>query len=215
MSIEVKDVTREQFDGLVKEVLGGEDYLFKLNEKMSSFLERFRKWLEDFLADRVSADVDVVQLSDTLSLILMSVFVIGIVMGAALIGRWLYVWLKNRGKIEEILGEKITKETTPHTLLARAKGAEKEADYRLGVRYAYIGLLLLMHEKGLLYIEKTMTNMEIYKALEREQYKDLEAFRDVMEIFNYTWYGQNAYTEEAYKSFWEKEMALWNEVTSK
>lgn len=217
MEMEQMVVSQGEFDTVIQEILSDEKYWHlnqKTNKIASSFLERLQDWLEQILSTRISDTHELAKTSDTLSIIIIVIMGVVLIILMTFIIKYVYQCINGRKKIEEILGEKITKETTPLSLLEKAKGFEVEGIYRMSIRYRYIGLLLLMHEKGLVYIEKSMTNTEIYECLKKDNYRGLEKFRLIMETFNYTWYGKNEYTLEAYEVFKANERALWDEVNA-
>lgn len=215
MKVEQLAASKEEFDQVIQEILAEKEYWYlnkEANQAVHSLADKLREWLEKLLSSRMDDAGEIATLSDTLSIVIIVILGIALIILIALIIKYVYESINERKKLDEILGEKITKETTPFTLLDKAKGFEAQGDYRMSIRFSYIGLLLLMHQEGLLYIEKSMTNAEIYECLKKENYISLERFQLIMEAFNYTWYGQNEYTIEAYEGYKVNITTLWNEV---
>lgn len=217
MEMEQMVVSQGRFDTVIQEILWEQEYCYlsqRTSKIASSFLEKLQNWLEKILSTRIRDTHQLAKVSDLLSVIIIVLMSAVLIILMAFIIKYVYQCINGRKKIEEILGEKITKETTPLSLLEKAKGFEVEGIYRMSIRYRYIGLLLLMHEKGLLYIEKSMTNTEIYECLKKDDYRGLEKFKIIMETFNYTWYGKNEYTLEAYEVFKANERVLWGDINT-
>lgn len=207
-------VSKEVFDQTVNEVLAQNKYFYlnnQLGEMAETFLEKLKRWIDELLSSRISDEQTVEKLSDIACTVIEVLVIVCIALLLMLVIRSIYRSRKNR-KIDEILGEKITKETTPFTLLDKARRFETKEEYRMSIRYSYIGLLLLMHEKKLLYIEKSMTNTEIYNALRDNTFGRLTQMKQLMKHFEYTWYGQNAYSQEEYMQYQIEHKALWDEV---
>ena len=210
-------VHKREFDRVIEEVLEDKKYWHlnkEINQMTQSLLERLRDWLEKILSSRIKDLDQVGALSDILSIVIIVILGIILIALIAFAIHYVYKSINAHKKLDEILGEKITKETTPSTLLNKAGEFEAQGAYRMSIRYGYIGLLLLMHQKGLLYIEKSMTNTEIYESLKKKHYGRLKTFKRLMEVFNYTWYGQNEYSVEDYTRYKENEAMLWNEVSN-
>lgn len=119
---------------------------------------------------------------------------------------------ERRKKIKEILGEKIDEGTTPKSLRAKASAFEKDGDFRQAIRYGFISILLLMHNKSLLYLDETETNDEIYTYLKNNKFSGLEKMKYVMDFFNSSWYGHKSCSAENYLKWYERLNLLWGEV---
>lgn len=115
-------------------------------------------------------------------------------------------------KVREILGEQIDDKTTPTGLRRKAADYEAEGKLRLAIRYDFIGLLLLMHNKNLVYLDEAKTNEELYKALNSRGFVGAGEFKKLTALFNSSWYGHKAPHQEAYNGWKQNIGELWKEV---
>jgi hypothetical protein len=77
---------------------------------------------------------------------------------------------------------------TADTALLRAQQTAHTGDYRLAVRYLYLSTLLQLEERGLLRYDRARTNREYLRSVAHRA--DLSAIlRDVVDVFDRTWYG--------------------------
>lgn len=209
-------VSEEAFNQTVQEVMAQNKYFYlnnQLSQSAQSIWERIREWIKELLSSRISDLAVVEQTTDVICWVLIVIVVAALILTIILIAKKIYQNRKNR-RVDEILGEKITDETTPVTLIKKAQKFEKEADYRLSIRYSYIGLLLLITEQRIIYIEKSMTNQEIYQSLEKSQFKELNQIKKLMNQFDATWYGHKSCSLEEYEQFKIEHKMIWNEVNT-
>lgn len=209
--------SRDEFDKVLNKILSDPRY-WKINkelrEETNSWIEKLKKWLEETLSSRVDSMENAEGISEVLSYVIVFIVGIALVVGVIMIILYFYNGIKSRRGLKEILGEKITEETTPNTLDHKALAYEGQGQYRLSIRYSYIALLLLMHENHVLELKDTMTNQEIYDCLVEEKFGDLDTFMRVMQVFNHAWYGMQECEKESYDVYRKQLMKLWNEVIS-
>jgi hypothetical protein len=207
--------SKGEFDAQVHEILQSAEYTH-LKNPLKDFLSKAKegikealfKWLKRSFSNIDNAAV----VSDRLSTIFM---IVGILVIAAII---IIIIVKvnktfeKKRRVKEILGEKIDNRTTPSSLRQRASGFREAGDLRQAIRYDFIALLLLMHEKSLVYLDETKTNEEIFKYLRKNDFNRADVFKNISDIFNSTWYGHKAADKENYEE-WSSNMGLlWNEV---
>lgn len=209
-------VSEEIFDQTVQEVMAQSKYYYlnsKLAKETKNILNRIREFIKGLLKSRMNDPVAIKKTTDIVTWGVIVIVCIAIILVIVFIVRKTSENRRNR-RVEEILGEKITKETTPVTLMKKAQEYEKESDYRLSIRYSYIGLLLLFTEQKIIYIEKAMTNEEIYQRLEEQQFKELTRIKKIMSQFDATWYGNKKCSLEEYEQYKSEHKAIWNEVNT-
>ena len=86
---------------------------------------------------------------------------------------------------------------TADAALRQAQQFSGDGDYRTAVRYLYLSALLLLEERGLLRYNRSLTNREYLRGLARQP--ELAAIlRDVIEVFDRTWYGFHALEKAEY-----------------
>jgi len=119
---------------------------------------------------------------------------------------------EKKSRIKEILGEKIDDRTTPKSLRLKAEAFAKADDYRQAIRFDFIALLLLMHERNLIYLDETKTNEEIYNYLKKGDFSNLMIFKALINDFNDNWYGHKVWNLDLYKIWKDNIGLIWNEV---
>lgn len=206
--------SKEEFDYIVQDVLSLDKYRQKSNyffEKIRELFDRLVEWLQEMITPDIGMGSYGEGIATGLSYTIVIVVGVILLIIVALVIRYIYNCCK-RNQVKEILGEAITEETTPISLMKKARSYEEENNYRMSIRYTYIALLLLMDDSKVLRIRNTMTNTEIYECLSGTGYRRLEEFRRLMTAFNETWYGQKPYSKKDYETYIVVQQQLWNEV---
>lgn len=181
------------------------DFIEIIKEKLSSWFLGILKHIFSNLNVSSSA-------SDTLSIVFMIIAVSVAIAVIVIIIVKLYKSHQRRYGISEILGEKIDSKTTPESLMNKSEEFALQHDFRQAVRYDFIALLLLMHVSNLIYLDETKTNEEIFYYLRSKKFNKLYIFRNLIDIFNNTCYGNKLCDEEMYKGWRENINEFWNEV---
>ncbi|AOZ76009.1 hypothetical protein AC231_06165 [Clostridium pasteurianum] len=204
-----------QFNDTVQEILKGAEYKH-LNNAFSDMIEGIKetliKLILKVLENTFSNMSNVSSISENLSTVFI---IIGILI---LLGLIIFISIKisksfeKRQRIREILGEKIDNNTTPNSLRHKADNFRKQKDFRKAIRYEFIALLLLMHTKGVLYLDEAKTNREIYEYLEKNKISTLKAFKYLSETFNECWYGHKLKEDRVYDQWQSNMSSVWNEV---
>ncbi|MFW6386579.1 MAG: hypothetical protein ACOCZM_01270 [Bacillota bacterium] len=114
---------------------------------------------------------------------------------------------RREGRVKEILGEKIEEDATSVSYREKARTFREEGRYRQAVRCEFISLLLFMEEKNIIYHNENRTNREILQTLRQKSFSGMRAFRELMVMFNYTWYGNRSCTMEMYEH-WREEIEV-------
>ena len=217
MNLGQVEKSQEEFNEVLHKVLSDPKY-WRINKKLqegtASCIERLKKWLEEILTSRIDNMENAEGISEVLSYVIVFVVGIALIVGLIMVILYFYNSVNDRRGLKEILGEQITEETTPVSLDRKALAYEGEGKYRLSIRYSYIALLLLMHERNILVIKDTMTNKEIYDCLVKGKFNDLDRFDGIIKAFNHAWYGMHEYEKEDYDNYRKQFKQLWNEVIS-
>jgi len=151
-------------------------------------------------------------ISGTLSTVFIIIGLLAIVTIIILIVIKFSKTFEKRTRIKEILGEKIEEGTTPNSLRLKAETFAKEEDYRQAIRFDFIALLLLMHDRNILYLDETKTNEEIYNYLKKNDFSQLVLFKALINDFNANWYGHKVWNNGLYKIYKDNVSLIWNEV---
>lgn len=206
---------KPEFDDTVHRILRRAEY-GHLNNRLRDFLDSVKeaagRWLLGLLDrlqfDRPRAPV----ISEGLSTVFMIAGLLLFLAVAVLLLVHAGRGLEKKARVREILGERIDERTTPGSLRKKAAAFLAEGDGRQAVRYDFIALLLLMHEKGLLYLDETKTNQEIYRYLDRNGFSMLRAFQELIGTFDSAWYGHRPCPRESYDAWNGRLGAVWNGV---
>ena len=204
---------RTEFDNKINEILNRAEYRHLKNgirDLIQSLQEKLSQWFQNAF-DKIEFKTGP-GISDKLAtaFIILGIIVILalIIMIAVKISRV----FEKKSRIKMILGERIGARTTPDSLREKASASLAQGDLRQAVRYDFIALLLLMHEKRLIYIDETKTNQEIYDYLKQNGFKQLQVFQGMIDTFNYLWYGHKSVEGIKYEAWSSKLNLLWNEV---
>lgn len=207
--------SKKEFDYVVNKIIQKSEYAH-LKYSLKDFLAKIKKaitdWLFRLLEKNFSNLKNSFEISDTLSTIFMIIGIILICAIIVIIIVKINKTFEKQGEIKEILGEKISNNTTPNSLRNKAESFKKYGDYRKAIRYDFIAVLLLMHRKNVVYLDETKTNKEIYKYLLKNEYSMSSNFKLLADSFNYYWYGHKNCGENEYLNFSNTFDELWNEV---
>ncbi|MCR4435543.1 MAG: hypothetical protein NUV41_06780 [Eubacteriales bacterium] len=80
----------------------------------------------------------------------------------------------------------------------------QRGEYRLGIRFLYIALLLRFNEVNLIRINKSKTNSQYLKELFDYGFGRYETVRDFTLFFNESWYGNREVDREKFEFWLEK-----------
>ena len=207
--------SQEEFDATVNEVAAGSEYkVLQLKKKLFDFLAEVEKDIFNWLVNQSSnSDWDLpLGILDGAAniLVFLGVVLIGVVVVYAVL--FLLQQIKSTPQVKEILGEKITADTTPQSLKEQAAYYEAEGHLRKAIRYQFIALLYLMHQQSILYLDQSKTNQEISTYLKENNFSRLKVFQNLVAIFNAIWYGHQSCEEQSYSKWSDNFNLLWKEV---
>lgn len=207
--------TNVEFENKVNSILNRTEYKH-LKNGLADYIDRIREAISNWIVEmfkkayfKLSPSSSVPEKLSTIFLIVgillfMTILILVIVRVTKAFER--------KAKVREILGEKIDEKTTPNSL--RSKGADslRSGDIRGAIRYDFIALLLLMHEKSIIYLDETKTNKEIYNYLKKNNFSKLLEFQALINMFNASWYGHKNSAIEDYNSWDSNISIIWDEV---
>ena len=84
----------------------------------------------------------------------------------------------------------------------RAENLSMQGDYRNAIRYLYLLSLLVLDEQGVMRYDRSSTNREYLRSVSSRP-ELAKPLRDVIDVFDRTWYGFEAVDENTYKSYVE------------
>jgi hypothetical protein len=207
--------SNKEFDSTVNKILQGSEYKH-LKNSLLDFVQKIKEliiqWIQKVISKTISNIPDQDAISDNLANIFMIIGLLLIFIIVVLIIVKVSKTFERKTRIKEILGEKINDKTTPSSLRHTAVSFEAEGDFRQAIRYEFIAILLLMHEKNVLYLDETKTNEEIYKYLKKNKFPRLSVFKSLINDFNSSWYGHRLCDNENYEKVTQSINLLWNEV---
>ncbi len=88
---------------------------------------------------------------------------------------------------------------TPANLLAQGEGAARDGNFRDALRYLYLSLLMELDGKKVITYRATKTNFEYLQEIRINGAVFKEAFRAMVDLFEYKWYGLEECTQEDYR----------------
>ena len=101
--------------------------------------------------------------------------------------------------------DRIEENLSAVTALSKAQAMSNSGDYRMAVRYLYLAALLQLEERGLLRYDRSRTNREYLRDINRSgmaQFPRLsDNFAEVVEIFNSVWYGYQPLDQTSYENY--------------
>ena len=207
--------SKSKFDNTVHNILQKPEYK-SLRNTVMDFIENIKEKLSNWflgILKRIFSNMNVSSSdSDKLSIIFI---ILAVSVAIAVIVFIIVKFYKNhqkRYRISEILGERIDSKTTPESIKNKAGVYASQQDFRQALRYDFIALLLLMHESNVVYLDETKTNEEIFSYLKIKNFNKMNIFRNLIDIFNNTWYGNKLCDGDRYKKWQENINEFWNEV---
>jgi hypothetical protein len=204
-----------QFDTTVKDILSEAKYRHLRNpirEFYENAKEAIGEFIYKFLVKTFSSIPNPEEISKNISTIFMIIGIAAIVAIIIIVVLKINKTLEKKGRIKEILGERIDENTTPNSFRLKAEELYKAGDYRAAIRFDFIALLFLMHEKNVVYLDETKTNKEIYDYLKKKAFGNIGAFGYLSNTFNSSWYGHKTTEEEGLKAWSSNINLLWDEV---
>jgi hypothetical protein len=207
--------SNKEFDSTINKILQGSKYKH-LNNDMVDFIQNIRQGISQWIKKMISKTVSNISSLDGVSDRIANVFIIiGFLLMLTIV---IIIIVKvsktfeRKARIKEILGERINDKTTPSSLRRVAASFGVKEDFRQAIRYEFIAILLLMHEKNIIYLDETKTNEEIYKYLKKNEFPMLSAFESITSEFNSSWYGHRLCDKNTYDNVADVVNLLWNEV---
>lgn len=207
--------TKPVFDETIKRVLSRPGYKH-LTGGLGDFIQRIKdmlsEWLGRILENAFNNLSNAPAISDRLSTIFMIIGLLIICIIIVFIIIRINKTFDKRTRVKEILGEKIDDRVTPNSLRSRGAMFIQKGDFRQAIRYDFIAILLLMHERNILYIDETKTGEEIYNYLRKNKFPKITVFKKSVNIFNSSWYGHKPSDQKLYDEWSSTIDLIWNEV---
>lgn len=207
--------TKPVFDETIKRILSRPGYKH-LTGGLGDFLKKIKdmltEWLGRILEKTFSNLSNAPAISDKLSTIFMIIGLLIIIVIIVFIIIRINKTFDKRTSVREILGEKIDGRVTSNSLRSRGADFIKRGDFRQAIRYDFIAVLLLMHEKNILYLNETKTGEEIYDYLRKNKFPMVTVFKKLVNIFNASWYGHKPSDQKLYDEWNSTINLIWNEV---
>lgn len=205
------------FDEEVKSILKRPGYKHLsggLPDFINGIKEKIKEWFLGFIEKTFSNLSNAPAISEGLSTAFMIIGLLFIVSIIIFIIVRVSKTFDKKARVKEILGETIHEGVTPNSLRVRGADFLKNGNFREAIRYDFIAVLLLMHEKNILYLDETKTGEEIYNFLKKNKFEMAPSFKRLVKIFNSSWYGHKQTEQDTYNE-WDSVISLiWNGVIS-
>ena len=89
---------------------------------------------------------------------------------------------------------------TATAAMKRAQTFSASGDYRTAIRYLYLSALLALDERGVLRYDRTLTNREYIRTLEKRPLL-ARTFGSIVGVFDRVWYGKQPVDAETYAEY--------------
>ncbi len=205
----------KEFESTINKILQGTEYKH-LKNGLFDFIAKIKESVSQWIVKIIKKTISNIPSPDSVSNNLANIL---IVIGLLLIFTIVVIIIvkvcntfERKSRIKEILGEKISNKTTPSSLRSTAKAFGEKEDFRAAIRYDFIAILLLMHEKNIIYLDETKTNEEIVQYLIKNKFIMISIFINIINDFNSSWYGHQMYNRETYDKALKSINLIWNEV---
>lgn len=116
-----------------------------------------------------------------------------------IIGKNGNLFFSKKNKKVSIVGEELVENIHEINFPENILKLESQKDYRSAIRYQFLYLLKKMSDKKLINWNFEKTNKDYIHELKIAQQKS--DFSDLVEIFNYVWYGEFSIDEERYQYY--------------
>lgn len=212
--------SKDQEKQKLAEILKREEYQ-KPVEEGESLLQRFFKWIDDWLRKFAPVNEQQPQSSSDFGTVAYVLQILLYVLIIGVIGFLIYKFSpffirkyreRERGEKHDriILGEKIAADETSANLFSEAEKLAREGNLRDAIRKGYIAFLFELSERRLIGLAKHKTNRDYLRAVrkKRELYKNMNGL-----TLNYErhWYG----FENADETDWEEFRDNYKEALNK
>lgn len=207
--------SKPKFDKIIYDILQQPQYNY-LKSNLQNFIEMVKEaitqWISKIINNAFSNAESAYLISSKLSTVFMVIGLLAIFAIIVIVIIKASKIFKKDIRVKEILGERIDDETTPNSLRRKACSFEVEGNFREAIRYDFIALLLLMHEKNLIYLDETKTNGEINNYLKKNNFSLISIFQYLIGIFNSSWYGHKLCGRDVYQNWSNSINELWSGV---
>jgi Domain of unknown function (DUF4129) len=106
----------------------------------------------------------------------------------------------SRKNVEELMPVKEEEEMAAGSYERLIKKAEAENNFRLAVRYHYLGTLAYLAEKGVIRLGADKTNYQYAAEIRKTRPGMAHSFADITRKYEYVWYGEYPVTSPMYDS---------------
>lgn len=89
---------------------------------------------------------------------------------------------------------------TANAAMKRAQTLSAGGDYRTAIRYLYLSALLALDERGVLRYDRTLTNREYIRTLEKRPLL-ARTFGSIVGVFDRVWYGKQPVDADTYADY--------------
>lgn len=171
------------------------NFFDQLAEKISDLQDAFNDWLKDLFPQ--------VDIPDTpfggelVDIIGWCLLILGILFLLFILYKLLIYYRKTETEEFKTIINLDSGKLDSNSWFDLAMQSAKQAKYREACRGVYMSIIFYLDEKGVIKYDNAKTNIEYLQTVrsKKELYNSL---KDVVDVFEYTWYGKNPGTEEDY-----------------
>ncbi|MBS1635035.1 MAG: hypothetical protein JST26_03865 [Bacteroidetes bacterium] len=149
------------------------------------WLDRFINWLLESLFGK--ADPDTVNITSRIIFWVIVLGVLGIIIRILLRSEF-SGFLQGNSKARKFNFTDVEEDISSINFAERIQTAIDQKDYRLAVRWHYLEILHLLHQKQLINWQSFKTNIDYYNELGKTTYQ--KSFKELSYIYEFAWYGK-------------------------
>ncbi|KNY25045.1 hypothetical protein Bccel_0302 [Pseudobacteroides cellulosolvens ATCC 35603 = DSM 2933] len=142
------------------------------------------------------------------------IFILLILMAASVIYLIVKYKRNNRKIKEEEDSELLSQLKDPEEVRLQAMEFYKNGDFRQGIRFLYLSLILKLNEQNLLVINKAKTNKEYMNELRTKEYIHFDKVMEFTGVFNRCWYGNRNLSRDIFDKWFSEYSSIVGEVNS-
>lgn len=187
---------RPYLDGL-NERYNGEEFNYDIKTGESqNLLQRFFRWLDQWLGDTFGIDIspEVFTVLKWVIYVLMAALIIYLITKLFINERFDALFTKKAKSILDIeLAEQHIEQIDFEALLSKAI---TDKEFRLAVRYQFLLLLKKLSQRELINWHFEKTNLDYQKEIKEPRLKT--GFKDLSYLYDYIWYGEQPIDEKGF-----------------
>ncbi|MDP4179669.1 MAG: hypothetical protein Q8942_01105 [Bacillota bacterium] len=183
----------------------GKTFLEKISDVIQNILDKIRELLDRINPPEPNLPIKPRGISSGASVVF-QFFCILLLLAIVVVGAYFLLRkLRSERKIKENEdSELLVMLKDPDSVMQQVMEFYSKGDFRQGLRYLYLALLLKLNEQEFIKIDKAKTNKQYLNELYKNEYINYNRVNEFTRIFNKCWYGNRNIDKEKFDR-WHKE----------